>query len=476
MKDRRNRFTLAGSFVRTIAWPIAWGLLIVGCKAHSKDEEAPKPVVEVKTAKAEVTDLELTVRAPANIFPREQANIAARVTARVVKLNARKGDAVAAGQLLVALENKDLIAQRDEAKAAITDAEANLQKTAAGTVPADIERARGQVATTKAALDQSQKIYDRRKDLYEKGAIPQRDLLLSETELAQAKTAYEVARKSLDLLEKQSSDKDIRIAQSRLEQAKARLAGIIAQLEFTEIRSPFAGVITEQMMFPGDMAKPDAPIFTVMNLSVAIARAQAPEAESRAVRQGQACGFAPVDQTGSAFSGRVTTINQAVDPARRTIEIWCEISNPQNGGQRRLKGGDFGSLAITVGAARRSVVVPVAAVQFAEGGKKGTVIVVDDKNIAHAKEVETGETVGGKVRIVEGLNGGETVIVEGGYGLPDKTEVRNKEEKEEKDADKDVKGDKDDKKRDKGDKDDKKEKDDKKGEKDNKKEKEKEKK
>ena len=441
MKDRRNRFTFARAFV----WPVAWGLLIVGCRAHSEEEKVPKPVVEVKTAKAEVTDLELTVRAPANIFPREQANIAARVTARIVKLSARKGDAVAAGQLLAALENHDLIAQRDEAKAAVTDAEANLQKTAAGTVPADIERARGQVATTKAALDQSQKIYDRRKDLYEKGAIPQRDLLLSETELAQAKTTYEVARKSADLLEKQSSDKDIRIAQSRLEQAKAKLAGIIAQLEFTEIRSPFAGVITEQMMFPGDMAKPDAPIFTIMNLSVAVARAQAPEAESRAVRQGQSCGFSPIDQAEGAFSGRVTTINQAVDPARRTVEIWCEIANPPIGGQRRLKGGDFGSLAITVGAARRSVVVPVAAVQFAEDGKKGTVMVVDDKNVAHTKEVETGETVGGKVRIVEGLNGGETVIIEGGYGLPDKTEVRNKEEKEDKDSDKDEKGKKDEK-------------------------------
>jgi multidrug efflux pump subunit AcrA (membrane-fusion protein) len=159
MKDRRNRFTFARAFV----WAVAWGLLIVGCRAHSEEEKVPKPVVEVKTAKAEVTDLELTVRAPANIFPREQANIAARVTARIVKLNARKGDEVAAGQLLAALENHDLIALRDEAKAAITDAEANLQKTAAGTVPADIERARGQVATTKAALDQSQKIYDRRK-------------------------------------------------------------------------------------------------------------------------------------------------------------------------------------------------------------------------------------------------------------------------------------------------------------------------
>src|SRR5262249_56641151 len=139
MKDRRNRFTHARSFVWPIAWPIACGLLIVGCKAHSEEEKAPKPVVEVKTAKAEVTDLELTVRAPATIFPREQANIAARVTARIVKLNARKGDAVAAGQLLAALENNDLIAQRDEAKAAVTDAEANPQKTPARPVPPQIQ-------------------------------------------------------------------------------------------------------------------------------------------------------------------------------------------------------------------------------------------------------------------------------------------------------------------------------------------------
>ncbi|HEY7183400.1 MAG TPA: efflux RND transporter periplasmic adaptor subunit [Blastocatellia bacterium] len=424
------------------------GLPFAGCKADSKEEKPPTPVVEVKTAKAEIADLEPATHAPASVFPREQANIAARLTARVLKLYARKGDVVAAGQSLATLENHDLLAQREEMKAAVVDADANLQKTTLGAAPADLERARGQVAISKVSLDQAQKIYDRRKELLEKGAIPQRDLLTSETELAQAKTSYEVARKSLDLLEKQSIDKDIRIAQSRLDQARARLAEINAQIEFTEIRSPFAGVITEQMMFPGDMAKPDAPIFTVMNLSVAIARAQTPEAESRAVRRGQACNFTPVDQAGTAFAGRVTVINQAVDPARRAVEVWCEIPN----GQRQLKGGEFGSLAITTGAARRSVVVPVAAVQFAEDGKKGVVMVVDGKNIAHAKEVETGETIGGRVQIISGLSGGETVVVEGGYGLPDKTEVRNKEEKDEKgeggkdkDEGKDDKGDKGDK-------------------------------
>jgi hypothetical protein len=79
-------------------------------------------------------------------------------------------------------------------------------------------------------------------------------------------------------------------------------------------------------------------------------------------------------------------------------------------------------------------------VQFAEGSKKGVVMVVDDKNIAHAKEVETGEVIEGKVRIVDGLKGGETVIIEGGYNLPDGTQVRNKEEKEKDEKEKGGKG------------------------------------
>ncbi|HZF39416.1 MAG TPA: biotin/lipoyl-binding protein, partial [Blastocatellia bacterium] len=216
--------------------------LLAGC-GKEQAESAPKPVVEVKVAKAEIADLRLSAQAPATIFPREQASIAARVTARILRLNAKKGDYVKAGQTLALLENRDLIAQRESARAAVTDADASLQKVKSGTLPAEIERARGQVTIARAALNQAQKNYDRRKDLFDKGAIPQRELLVSETDLAQAKAIYETAQRSLELLEKQSGERDIQIAQSRVDQAKARLAEVDAQLEFTEIRSPFAGVV-----------------------------------------------------------------------------------------------------------------------------------------------------------------------------------------------------------------------------------------
>ena len=399
-------------------------LFLAGCSPHAEDTP-PKPVVEVRVAKAELADVRTTVRGPAFVFAREQANIGARITAPIRKLLVRKGDNVAAGQLLAQLDNRDVLAQRAEAEASVADAEANLQRVTSGTVPTDVERARGQVASTEAALNQAQKFYDRRRQLFDQGAIPQRDLLLSETELAQAKSNQAVARSSLDLLLNQSRDKDILMAKSKVDQAQARLSLVKAQLEFTEIRSSSGGTITEQFMFPGDMAKPDAPIFTVMDLSVAVARVQLPESELAGVRVGSSCVFTPADGGGASFDGRISVLNQAVDPARRTVETWCEIPNPK----RALRSGAFGQVLIVTGTVARSVIVPLAAVQFAEGTKKGIVMVAGDKGVAVKKEVDTGEVFEGKVQVKGGVNAGDSVIVEGGYGLPEGTQIRLREEK-----------------------------------------------
>jgi multidrug efflux pump subunit AcrA (membrane-fusion protein) len=393
-------------------------LLLAGC-AKKEEEEKPKPVVAVKTEKAEMAAVRLSVSAPATIWPREQANISSRLTAQIRELRVRKGDDIKAGQVLAVLESRDLIAQRQEASAAVNDATLNLQKTTSGTLPADIERARGQAATAKAALDLAQKVFDRRSELFQQGAIPERELLQSQTELAQAKTNSEVAEKSLELLRKQSGEKDIAMAKSRVEQAKARLAQSSAQVEFTELRSSFAGTVTDQLQFPGDMAQPGAPLFTVMDLAVVNARAQVPEAQMAGVHTGQACRFAPSDPEPGPRDGRVTVINKAVDAARRTVEVWCEIPNSGS----KLRANVFGNVQIFTGTSS-GVVAPLAAVQFAEGSRSGAVMVVDQKNIAHKRDIEAGETFDGRVQILKGLNAGEVVVTEGGYGLPDGAQVR----------------------------------------------------
>jgi len=393
-------------------------LLLNGACSTAKPEEAPaKPQVSVQVAQAEVHDVPITVRAPATVFPRQQASVASRITAPILSLGARKGDRVTAGQVLARLDNRDLLAQRREIAALVTDANASLEKMRSGTIPADLERARGQVTTTQAALSQAEKFYERRKQLFEQGAIPNRDLLVSQTDLATARANFEVAQIALSLLDKQSTARDLEIFQSRLEQARGRLAVIDTQIAFSELRSPFAGTVTEQFAFPGDMAQPTTPMFVIADLDVAIARAQVPESDAPAVRPGAACRLSPSDREGTPFAGRITIVNQAVDPARRTVEVWCEILNPQ----AQLRSQVFGSLEITIGQLAQAVTVPVTAVQFEEGTRNGFVIVLGPDKKALKKAVETTAPAAGRVAVLKGLTPGEVVVVEGAYGLAEGT-------------------------------------------------------
>ena len=60
-----------------------------------------------------------------------------------------------------------------------------------------------------------------------------------------------MAQRAYDLLLNQSRGRDEQIAKANLEQAEARLQGSNAQLQFTEVRAPFDGIITEQFQYPG---------------------------------------------------------------------------------------------------------------------------------------------------------------------------------------------------------------------------------
>jgi RND family efflux transporter MFP subunit len=335
-----------------IAAVLGSAALGLGCRTGAEAEDESEPLVRVRVAEAEAQDLELSLEAPAVVFPREQANVTSTLTAPIRELRVRKGDSVAADQLLVVLEDRDLRAQERELQASVHRAEAILEK---------------------------------RRLLYGEGAIPQRELLLSETDLAES---------------------------------RARLDRVRAQLRFTELHSPFEGVVTEQFLFKGDMVKPDLPVLTVVDLRTAVVRAQVPESAVGDVRVGQPGAFTSADGTVEPARGRVTMVNAAVDPARRTVEIWCEIPN----GGRRLRAGAFGTLSITTGTSTRSILVPRDAVEVSSEGQ-ATVMVVDQNDVAHRRAVERGRVLASGVQILSGLEAGERIVTEAGYGLPDGTAV-----------------------------------------------------
>ena len=69
-----------------------------------------------------------------------------------------------------------------------------------------------------------------------------------------------------------------------------------------------------------------------------------------------------------------------------------------------------------------AIVVPASALLKTPEG--GTVVMIVNDDRAHQVAVETGIREGDRVQITKGLSGGETVIVNGAYGLPDNTQVK----------------------------------------------------
>jgi multidrug efflux pump subunit AcrA (membrane-fusion protein) len=401
------------------------GVLMLLCGAMGcgrQESTEAKPVVEVTTAAAEERDWQASVSGPALLHPRQQASISARIAAPIQELRVTKGDAVRKGQVLAVLVNRDLENARNEAKLAAEQAQTEFEKLSGSTLPGDLQRSQAQVAATQAALNTAQKIYDRREALLKEGAIPQREVLVSQAELASAKSNFDVARKSLELLQKQSSERDLALARNRVEQARARLEQAEAQLAFTVLTSPFDGVVTDQFLYPGDLAKPEAPVFVVMDIGTSIARAQIPASAANDLQAGQKAQFIGKDTGPAAVWGTVKMVNQAIDRASRTLEVWAEFTSPG----KQLRPGAFGTLEIFTGKAAKRVVVPAGAVMFEEGARKGTAMVVDAHNMAHARKVQAGMTRDGWLEITQGIKAGEQVVVEGVYGLPDNTEVKRK--------------------------------------------------
>ena len=102
------------------------------------------------------------IRTEALLYPRQQAAIAAKITAPIKKFYVDKGAAVRAGQLLVELENGDIASALKESQAAQAQAEATFETMARATVPEEIQKTELDVQAAKAALDAQQTIYDSR--------------------------------------------------------------------------------------------------------------------------------------------------------------------------------------------------------------------------------------------------------------------------------------------------------------------------
>src|ERR1700737_1769142 len=146
-----------------------WG----GCGGQAKEKE---PMVSVQTTPAQRATIAQLVSVDAVVFPLEQATVAPKITSNVKKFYVQRGTRVKKGQLVAELENADLSASAEASKGDYEIAEAAHKMTVGAGLPQQIQKAELDAAAAKSAFDAQEKIYESRKDFFQQGAIPRRDL------------------------------------------------------------------------------------------------------------------------------------------------------------------------------------------------------------------------------------------------------------------------------------------------------------
>lgn len=392
-------------------------LTVLGGCSGQKEEQA-EPVAPVRVSGVRRGSISRTVTAAGILWALDQSAIVPKISAPVRRFYVNRGDPVRKGQLVAVLENRDLAAAAAENKGSYEQAQANYEIAMASNLPEQILKAKTAVKSAAASLNAARQLYNSEKKLYEQGALAKKQLNQAEVGLVRAQTRLQTTRQQLEKLQSVGQNAQLQAAQGQLAAAKGRYENAKAQLEYSEIRSPINGVVTDRPLYPGEMATAGTPLMTVMNISQIIVRAHVPESQAVLLKIGDPAEISVPGESGP-IQGKVTVVSPALDPNDTTVQIWVRTSNPHN----RLKPGMSVKLIITAKEVPDALIIPRSAL-LTEANQSTSVMVVGSDGRAHRTKVQTGIERGEEVQIIEGLKKGELVVSRGAYGLPDGTKVK----------------------------------------------------
>jgi HlyD family secretion protein len=297
-------------------------------------------------------------------------------------------------------------------------AEAAFATATKAQVPEDTQKAELDVAQARANLDLNLSIVKGRKQLFAEGAIPGRDLDTASAALVAAQAAYDSAAKHLESVRSVSREAALKSAQGQLTSAEGKYKGAEAQVNFSEIRSPIDGVVTDRPLFAGETAAAGAPLLTVMETSTLLAKTHIAQSLAQQLKVGDDASVS-VPGLAGPVAARVSLISPALDPGSTTVEVWLKIDNKAG----TLKVGTPVKASVTGRTVAQAWKIPVVSILTAQDGSK-SVMVAGDDGTAHRKPVTLGIGDGEDVQVTGGLAASDLVITSGAYGLDEGVKVK----------------------------------------------------
>ncbi len=406
------------------------------------------PVIDTATATRET--LGVTVSASGQIGQGLHADVYPPAAGTLTAVYVKDGQTVKAGQKIAQLDTGPLQLQVDQARAALAQAEAQVdtinQQTPSG---ADIAAARANVTAAKSAYNASKIAYDNAVKAYNAAeaafeasrAIGPAAVIQASTAKAQADAgvdqayaAYKGAQAQLDKLLNTSTTDNRSAAEAAVDQAQEALSLAEATLADATLKAPFAGVVIFNSVASslagvsgptaavGAGVSPQSAPFTVVDLDASVFTAQVDEADIGRVKVGMAAKVTLDAYPGQEFTSKVVSIGKAAQATTTGGTIFpVDLEMTDVGVQLLL--GMKGDASIEVSAVTEAVVIPVEAL-FNENGRNYVYLVENDK--LKKQEIQVGATTETQVQVLSGVQAGQVVALSGATQYSDGMSVRTK--------------------------------------------------
>ena len=351
---------------------MALALTAVACQsAEPAASAAAAPVeehrVDVPALRVGVADLESTLEISGNLVPQTRVGIAAKLPGTLSRVAVDIGDRVRAGQLVAALDRREIDAQVDAADAAVNVARASVESAEAALANATLELERAQ-------------------NLFERGAVPRQRL-----------DAAETTRRA------SAAQRDL--ATANLAQAQAALRRARQVQSDATLTSPITGVVVERNYDAGSLVSPgDRPVVVVADLSTMKLQAGVSELEAGRLRVGMPARISVQARPGEIVEGTLAAMAPEVDARNRHFAVEVRTKNPGT-----LLSGMYGTASIPLQRAEAAIAVPREAI-VTRGGKR-VALRIDGATVSEVAVTE-GLVTPTHVQVAAGLKAGDTIVAD----------------------------------------------------------------
>jgi RND family efflux transporter MFP subunit len=370
--------------------------LAAGCRevaplSSSTAKSAPVAAKSVAVVRANLNPWPETIRVQGSLLAYENATVGSKLAGRVDEVAVDLGSIVKAGERIVTLVRSELDLRAQLAEAQLLQACATI-----GIRPADDETQFNVVSAPGVMMEQAlvteaQNKVNRAEPLISSRAVTESEYESLVARLATAQARYQAA---LNLVAEQVSIIGVR----RKELALAR-----QMVEDAEIVAPFAGVVGERRVSPGEYVQAGQAVVTLVRADRLRFTAGVPESRASAVRVGQRVEIELGGRDAPPLVTAISRISPTVMQSSRSILIEADVPNDA----LALQAGLFAEAELVVDPAARAISVPATAVSRFAGVQK--VWVVTD-GVARQQTVRTGRERDGRVEILDGLAAGTLLV------------------------------------------------------------------